>query len=168
MAKHARADKLDAYQQRGAIILYDVRNQDAAKGFKDNRYAMEDWLINNQSVAVLSPLGTASQYLEGKKYPTSNLVVPSLYGCIELLHTSTAVRQPWDNKLLPSACLRPEVVAARTAVYEDMVLRWKTNMDESLKRYYFVATVCDPRQKAMRFPGMNAGDRASARAWFIA
>ena len=61
------------------LLLYDVRNPRAAKGFKDNRYSLEDWSINNQSVAVLAPLAKASQYLEGKLYPTLNLVLPSMY-----------------------------------------------------------------------------------------
>ena len=34
-----------------AMLLYDIRNPDAAKGFKENRYSLEDWHINNQSVA---------------------------------------------------------------------------------------------------------------------
>ena len=51
----------------------------AADGFKNNRYSLEDWSINNQSVALLSPLANASQYLEGKSYPTSNLVIPSMH-----------------------------------------------------------------------------------------
>jgi hypothetical protein len=74
-----------------------VRNAKVAEGFKNNRLSLEDWNINNQSVALLTPLANASQYLEGKNYTTSNLVIPSMYGCIELLHPNAAVRQPWDD-----------------------------------------------------------------------
>ena len=45
------------------LLLYDVRNPNAAKGFQDNRYSLEDWEINNQAVAVLAPLANASQAL---------------------------------------------------------------------------------------------------------
>ncbi len=75
---------------------------------------------NNQSVALLTPLANASQYLEGKNYATSNLVIPSMYGCIELLHPNAAVRQPWDGKLLKPKDLRPEVTEGRQVLYDDM------------------------------------------------
>jgi hypothetical protein len=51
------------------------RNAKVADGSKNNRLSLEDWIINNQSVALLTPLAKASQYLEGKNYPTSNLVI---------------------------------------------------------------------------------------------
>ena len=100
----------------------------AADGFKNNRYSLEDWSINNQSVALLSPLANASQYLEGKSYPTSNLVIPSMYGCIELLHADAPVRQPWDSKLLQPNDMRPEVMDGRLDLYNDLVRRWKTEL----------------------------------------
>ena len=150
------------------LLLYDVRNPNPAKGFTNNRYSLEDWTINNQSVALLAPLATASKYLEGKKYPTSNLVMPSIYGCIELLHADAAIRQPWDNKLLQPWQLRPEVTAGRAVLYEDLERRWKTELSPQLERFYFIATICDPRQKGLRFPGVNPGQRASAHAWFEA
>ena len=90
------------------LLLYDVRNPRAAKGFKDNRYSLEDWSINNQSVAVLAPLAKASQYLEGKLYPTLNLVLPSMYGCIELTKENASVKCPWDDRKLPPQQLRPQ------------------------------------------------------------
>lgn len=37
-----------------------------------------------------------------------------------------------------------------------------------MKRYYFIATICDPRQKTLRFPGVTAGERETALAWFEA
>ena len=64
------------------LLLYEVRNTKVADGFKNNRLSLEDWCINNQSVASLTTLANNSQYLKGKNYPTSNLVIPSMYGCI--------------------------------------------------------------------------------------
>ena len=145
-----------------------MRNPQAANGFVDNRYSLEDWLINNQTVALLSPLANASQYLEGKNYPTSNLVIPSMYGCIELMNPTVAIKQPWNGKLLEARDLRPEVAAARAVLHEDLLLRWKTELPEHTKRYYFTATLLDPRQKALAFPGVSAADRVKARDWFVA
>ena len=53
------------------LLLYEVRKEKVAEGFKDNRLSLEDWNRNNQSVALLTPLANASQYLEGKNYTTS-------------------------------------------------------------------------------------------------
>ena len=161
---HAMANTLRINSE--AMLLYDIRNPDAAKGFKENRYSLEDWHINNQSVAVLAALATASQYLEGKNYPTSNLVLPSMYGCIELMRPDAPVRQPWDNKLLQVSQLRPEVSSARKKLHADLALRWKTDLPEPVKRFYFIATVCDPRQKNLRFPGIDHGARAVGHIWF--
>ena len=137
------------------LLLYDVKNPKAAKGFTDNRYSLDDWSINNQSVALLSPLASASQYLEGKTYPTSNLVMPSIYGCIEHLNPCNLIRQPWDSKILVQPYqLRPEVTAGRTELYDDMEKRWKINLSPALQRFYFIATICDPRMKSLRFPGV--------------
>ncbi len=91
---HAMTESLHVNQE--PLLVYEVRNAKLANGFNNNRLSLEDWSINNQSVALLTPLANASQYLEGKNYPTSNLVIPSMYWCIELLHPDAAVRQPWD------------------------------------------------------------------------
>jgi hypothetical protein len=108
---HAMTDSLRVNQE--PLLVYEVRNAKLADGFNNNRLSLEDWSINNQSVSLLTPLANASQYLEGKNYPTSNLVIPSMYGCIELLHPDAAVRQPWDCKLLQPKDLRSEVTDGR-------------------------------------------------------
>ena len=68
--------------------------------------------------------------------------------------------------MLQPSQLRPEVAEARRVLHQDMVKRWKTDLAEPLKRYYFIATICDPRQKNLRFPGVDPGLRAVAHAWF--
>ncbi len=76
-----------------------------------------------------------------------------MYGCIELLHPNAAVRQPWDSKLLKPKDLRPEVTEGRQVLYDDMVRRWKTEISTELKRFYFIATIWQPRQ-----PRLSNGD----------
>ena len=94
---HAMADALRVNQE--PLLLYDVRNPAAADGFRNNRLSLEDWEVTNQSVALLQPLAAASQFLEGKNYPTSNQVLPSMYQycqcisrfycpCISIVHVS--------------------------------------------------------------------------------
>jgi hypothetical protein len=75
-----------------------------------------------------------------------------MYGCIELLHPNEAVRKPWDCKLMHPKDLQPEVTDGRQVLYDDMVQCWKTKISTELKRFYFIATICDPRQKGLTFP----------------
>eukprot|EP00966_Prymnesium_polylepis_P018995 437752-Prymnesium_polylepis.1 len=56
--------------------------------------------------------------------------------------------------LLPAE-LRSEVVAGRNDLHNDLERRYKTELQTPLKRYYFIATICDPRQKGLRFPGVS-------------
>jgi zinc finger BED domain-containing protein 1 (E3 SUMO-protein ligase ZBED1) len=163
---HGMTDSLRVNQE--PLLLYEVRNAKVAEGFKNNRLSLEDWNINNQSVALLTPLANASQYLEGKNYATSNLVIPSMYGCIELLHPNAAVRQPWDGKLLQPKDLRPEVTEGRQVLYDDMVRCWKTEISTELRRFYLIATICDPRQQGLTFPGVSQEERLEAHEWFEA
>jgi len=118
---------------------------------------------------ALAPLSTnASKYLEGKTYPTSNLVLPSIYGCIHMLKSTTPVRRPWNGEALEPSALRPEVSTARELLYKDLVTRWVRDIPPERKRFYYIATVCDPRQKALRFPGVSPQDRETALDWFEA
>ena len=97
-----------------------------------------------------------------------NQVLPSMYGCIALLSPEVPVRQPWDGKLLQPGSLRPEVVSGRKVLYDDMTRRWKTDFPEPLKRFHFIATICDPRLKSLLFHGISDEDRSTGHEWFVA
>jgi hypothetical protein len=64
--------------------------------------------------------------------------------------------------------LRPEVTEGRQVLYDDMVRRWKTEISTELKRFYFIATICDPRQQGLTFPGVSQEERLEAHEWFEA
>jgi hypothetical protein len=53
-------------------------------------------------------------------------------------------------------------------LYDDMVRRWKAKISTELKRFYFIATICDPRQKGLTFPGVSQEERLEANEWFEA
>ena len=74
--------------------------------------------------------------------------------------------QPWERMLLQPEALRPEVAEGRKDLCRDMVRRWKEEIPEQLKRFYFIATICDPRQKRLCFPGVTDDERTTAHAWF--
>jgi hypothetical protein len=89
-----------------------------------------------------------------------------MYGCIKLLHPNAAVRQAWDGKLLKD--LRPEVTDGRQVLYDDVVRRWKTKISTELKHFYFIATICGPRQKGLTFPGVSQEEGLETHEWFEA
>ena len=91
-----------------------------------------------------------------------------MYGCIESLSSGVPVRQPWDGKLLQPNELCSEVVKGRAVLHADMLCRWKTEISEPLERFYFIATICDPRQKELQFPGVSDQARTTAHDWFLA
>ena len=53
-------------------------------------------------------------------------------------------------------------------MYDDMVCCWKTKISTELKRFYFIATICDPRQKGLIFPGVSQEERLELNEWFEA
>ena len=74
-----------------------------------------------------------------------------------------AVWQPWDGKQLNTKDLRPEVTDGRQVLYDDMVRRWKTKTSTELKHFYFIAAICEPRQKGLTFPSVSQEERRGAR-----
>ena len=76
--------------------------------------------------------------------------------------------QPWDCKLLLPKDLQPEVMDGRQVLYDDMVRRWKTKISTELKHFYFIATICDPCEKGLIFPGVSREERLEANEWFEA
>ena len=103
-----------------------------AKSFKENKLDITEWQIINQTAAVLSPLAEASTILEGKHYPTSNLVLPYIYGSIAALAPDAATTQTWDNRLLLAKDLHEDVAHARKrlGLHIAMEARWVTNIDK--------------------------------------
>ncbi|KAL1519171.1 hypothetical protein AB1Y20_003431 [Prymnesium parvum] len=96
-----------------AVQLYDVNHaRKAGDAYKGHQMGLEDWRINLEGVAVLQPIADWTQYLQGTKYPTMPLVLADHVG----------------YELLPTE-MHAGVLAARTAMYDDWVSRWVTNID---------------------------------------
>ena len=154
-----------------AIQLYDVNHaRKAGDAYKKHQMDLADWTINTQSVAVLQPIADWTQHMQGtKSYPTLPLVLPTVYCLIE----NMAPKQPLDLNFQGQAAyeLKPEemhpgVLAARTEMYDDWVLRWITNLDPEVKRTYAIASLLHPCFKTYDFiDGLDLipqGDKALA------
>lgn len=143
----------DLRNSQEAILLFDIRHaaSEHAKSFRENRLSIEEWSTVAQLVAMLHPVAAASLTLEGKTYPTSNLVLPFIHGCIRSLDSTVPVLLPWDaEKKLHSQDLRPEIVVAREALQADLKCRWVDELPKSLYHFFLIATMSDPSLKDLQ------------------
>ena len=85
-----------------------------------------------------------SQIWQGSKYPTSPLVLPLAYKCIENTNSKNSIAA-LDETLQPVMKTNQDLTvaarAARKAVHEDLVLRFKTDLPDECKYVYCVATL---------------------------
>ena len=153
------------------MLIYDIKygGPKAAKSFLANRYTTEEWSINNQSVAALQPPRAVTVLLQADAYPTSNIVLPCIYGVIAATDPRVAVPLPWaPHEMIQPDDLRPEVAAARQAMHEDFKHIWIDELPEQELLFMLTCTLCDPRNIAMVFPLVTDELRSTATAAFIA
>ena len=152
-----------------ALLLYAVKKLDVASdSFKSNCYSMEEWQVNNQTCAVLGGLAAASNVLEGKSYPTSNMIIPYLYGCISSLHYDAPTIQMWDGTSIAATDLHPSVRKAREALYQSLMGFWVVDIDRSRLMFLFICTLLDPRLLELRLPMVSSTLKSEAKEAFLA
>lgn len=93
---------------------------------------------------MLWPISEASTILEGKDYPTSNLVLPYIYTAIAGLQADAPTRRE-DMTFLKADELHSTIVEAREALYNALLDRWVTGIDRERLAFYAIATLLDPR-----------------------
>ena len=150
-----------------ALVLYDASCTDPAKSWTENKLSVLEFQINNQSCAVLHPVAEASTILEGKIYPTSNLVFVYIYGAIATLSPGAATMQPWDSQLLQEADMHETVRTARSALYLDLKSRWIDDIPTEQWAFYATAALCDPRFTSLRMPLFTDEMRHRAHQLFV-
>jgi len=164
---HAMTNSLRENQD--ALMLYDVKKADVASDtYKANKATLEEWHINNQTCAVLGGLAAASNVLEGKKYPTSNLILPYVYMCIAGLHADAVTVQMWDGGAIQPKDLHPSVKAARAALHESLMGFWVADIPTHRLNFLLICTLLDPRLIDLRLPLITAQTRTQARDAFLA
>ena len=149
-------DQMEWFRVAQRVVqLYDVNHaRKAGEAYRQHQMNLEDWRINQESVAVLQPIADWTQHMQGTKYPTLPLVLPTVYGLIEGMAPETALTLAFPGT--PSIELEPEdmhqgVLAARTAMHDDWVSRWITNLPDETKRTYAIATLLHPYFKDYSF-----------------
>jgi len=152
-----------------ALLLYAVKKLDVASdSFKANCYSMEEWQVNNQTCAVLGGLAAASNVLEGKSYPTSNMIIPYLYGCISSLHFDAPTIQMWDGTSIAATDLHPSVRKAREALHQSLMGFWVTDIDHNRLMFLLICTLLDPRLLELRLPLISPTLKSEAKEAFLA
>ena len=156
-------------ENQDALMLYAIKKLDVASDtFKANSYTIEEWQVNNQSCAVLGGLAAASNVLEGKSYPTSNMILPYLYGCISSLHIDAPAIQMWDGAPIPAKDLHPSVREAREALYQSLLGFWVTDIKEARLMFLLICTLLDPRLVELRLPLVSVDLKTKAKEAFLA
>lgn len=155
-----------------AVQLYDVNHaRKAGDAYKGHQMGLEDWRINLEGVAVLQPIADWTQYLQGTKYPTMPLVLPTTYDLIQSLAPDSPLKLYFPGEvgyeLLPTE-MHAGVLAARTAMYDDWVSRWVTNIDPEVKRIYAITTLLHPCFKTYDFIDDFDLVQPSDKAWALA
>ena len=75
-------DQMEFFRvQQRAIQLYDVNHsRKAGDAYREHQMGLDNWHINLEGVAVLQPIADWTQHMQGTKYPTLPLVLPTIYG----------------------------------------------------------------------------------------
>lgn len=131
---------------------------------------LEDWRINLESVAVLQPIADWTQHMQGTKYPTLPLVLPTIYGLIEGMSPEAPLILSFQcqkaYELMPRE-MHSGVLTARSSMYDDWVSRWITNLPLEVKRTYAIATLLHPCFKKYEFIDNLSFIPITDKAWAL-
>ena len=165
-------DQMEFFRvQQRAVQLYDVNHaRKAGNAYSQYQMGLEDWRINQESVAVLQPVADWTQHMQGTKYPTLPLVLPTVYDLINGMKPDAALTLDFPG--VPAYDLEPSemhqgVLSARTAMHGDWVLRWITNLPDETKRTYAIASLLHPCFKSYNFIDEYDFIPSSDKAWAV-
>ena len=157
--------------EQPAVQLYDVQHsRKAGDAYKQHQLGLEDWTINEQGVAVLQPFADWTQHMQGTKYPTLPLVLPTTYALIADINPQAQLDLSFPG--VAAYSLQPNeihkgVLAARTALYTDTLRRFVTDIDPAHKRVYAIATLLHPCFKDYSFIDAYDFIDVSDKAWAL-
>ena len=163
-----------------------VQEMDTKPAYKDpgetwgkNKLSFENWDHLEESSACLMEAAVGSQLPEGDKYPTSPLVVPTVFRLITYSAASEDVfvrnrdedefNDPVLNPvMIPHNSLNSKVKECREKYHTDLIDRFDSDLPVSVKKFWYVATTLDPRFKNLTFDGdkmIKAHHKRDAIKW---
>ena len=136
--------------------------KDPGETWGKNKISMTMWDYLEEGAAVLDKAAEASQFLEGDKYPTSSLVIPMAYALMATSSPGENVkfRNRAEDELndedanpvkVPHVHLTDKIQTARKLYHEDLLARFDSDVAFDVKRFWFIASMLDPRFKKLKF-----------------
>ena len=117
----------------------------------------------------LLPAADVSRLLEGGSYPTSNLVMPSMYFLIETSDPANSVMLPSNGGTpVKHEELHLAVQEARELFHDDQTRRWVEELAVDVERFYIICSGCDPRFKSFtneHFPCITSAKHDQYIQW---
>ena len=158
--------------EQAAVQLYDVNHsRKAGDAYRQYQLGLEDWRISEQSVAVLQPVADWTQHMQGTKYPTMPLALPTVYELIDGMAPASPLNCSFagvDPYVLQPGEMHQGVLAARTEMYKDWYRRWVTELRPAeAKKVYAISTLLHPFFKDYSFIDAYSFVDASDKAWAL-
>ena len=139
-----------------------AKYKDPSETWGKNKISMTMWDFLEEGTAVLTKAAEASQFLEGDKYPTSSLVIPMAFALMvssspieQLKFRNRAEDELNDDSLnpvkVPNDALSNKMQTARKLFHESLITRFDSDVPRSVKQFWFISALCDPRFKKLVF-----------------
>ena len=177
---HNMADEITYNKSAVLEMDKDPKYKDPGEVWGKNKLSFVDWDHLEEGSACLMEAAVGSQLTEGDEYPTSSLVVPTVYRLMAYSAESHDVyfRNRDEDEYNDAATnpvtvshsdLQPKVQEARKAYHQRLIDRFDADLPLTVKKFWFIASMCDPRFKKLTFEGDNMlkpAARREAVRWF--
>ncbi|KOO30194.1 zinc finger bed domain-containing protein 1-like protein [Chrysochromulina tobinii] len=177
---HNMADELTYNKSAVQEMDKDPKYKEAGEVWGKNKLSFVDWDHLEESSACLMEAAVGSQLLEGDEYPTSSLVIPTVYRLMAYSAESHDIyfRNRDEDEyndatanpvVVLHSALQPKVQEARKLYHQRLIDRFDTDLSLSVKQFWFIASMLDPRYKKLTFVGddmLRPSSRRDALKWF--
>ena len=121
-------------------------NQDGSV-YKDHQLLLGEWDIVSESVYILTYFSSATDLLQGTKYPTVNLVLPIVGKLAHAADITTPLK--YEGKAVEMENV--DVLDARELLHDGISRRYFSHLMDCKLEDFCVATFLDPRYKSFNF-----------------
>jgi hypothetical protein len=163
-------DMLDDLRvNREPLMVYDIRAKNPGDVYGANKLHHENWAVVQGMIIVLQPAHDGTKLLEGDKYVTSSLVLPTIRKIIYYADPIQPMIIPWSAtfETIVHDDLPIEVQRAREVYHDDLVRRHIDEIDTCSHHFWSNCTLLDPRFKSLNnVLGLSLTEKTDARAAF--
>ena len=163
-SSHNMADQLVYHKSAVLEMDKNPRYKDPAEVWGANKLSFVDWDHLEEASACLMEAAVGSQLLEGDEYVTSSCVVPTVYRLMAYSAESHDIYfrnrdEDEYNDLIANPVtvshdkLQAKVQEARKLYHQRLIDRFDSDLPLSVKKFWFVSSMLDPRFKKLTFEG---------------